>query len=150
MMRLGEYIDRELVLPSLASTGKAEVLRELTEALAAHHPNVDAGLALAVLLDREGLGTTGIGEGVAIPHGKLASLERIILCVGRSQKGVDFEALDFKPCTIFFLVLAPEQMTGIHLRILAHISRLLKDEHFRKDFYDAKDRDALFALLQGY
>jgi len=150
MMRLSEYIEKELVLPDLASTGKTEVLHELTEALAAHHPGLDAGLALAVLLDREGLGTTGIGEGVAIPHGKLASLEHIILCIGRSRKGVDFESLDFKPCSIFFLVLAPEQMTGIHLRILAHISRLLKDDHFRKDFFEAKDRDALFALLQGY
>lgn len=149
-MHLGEFIDKELVFPALVATGKAEVLRELTEALAARHAGVDAAQSLAVLLDREGLGTTGIGEGVAIPHGKLACLERIIICVGRSLKGVDFDALDFKPCNIFFLVLAPEQMTGIHLRILAHISRLLKDEHFRRDFFDAKDRDALFALLQGY
>lgn len=149
-MRLEEYIDKELVLPDLSATSKAEVLRELTEALAARHPGVDAGRALAVLLDREGLGTTGIGEGVAIPHGKLASLERIILCVGRSRRGVDFDALDFKPCTIFFLVLAPEQMTGVHLRILAHISRLLKDDSFRKEFFEADDRDALFALLQSF
>jgi PTS system nitrogen regulatory IIA component len=63
---------------------------------------------------------------------------------------VDFEALDFKPCTIFFLVLAPEQMTGIHLRILAHISRLIKDENFRKEFFDAPDRAALFTLLKAY
>jgi len=148
-MHLAEYIDRELVLPDLTSTGKAEVLREMTAALAARHPDVDAAEALAVLLDREGLGTTGIGEGVAIPHGKLAELKQIILCVGRSTKGVDYDALDFKPCTIFFLVLAPEQMTGIHLRILAHISRLLKDESFRKDFEQAKDREALFALLKA-
>ena len=149
-MRLDEYIDRQLVLPALASTAKAEVLREMTLAIAVRHPELDAGRALAVLLDREGLGTTGIGDGVAIPHGKLADLPGVILCVGRSQKGVDFEALDFKPCTIFFLVLAPEQMTGIHLRILAHISRLIKDDSFRKDFYEAADQDALYALLQSY
>lgn len=149
-MRLDEYIDKDLVLPDLYSTSKSEVLREMTEALAACHPNVDAAQALAVLMDREGLGTTGIGEGVAIPHGKLPSLTRIILCVGRSRKGVEFDSLDFKPCTIFFLVLAPEQMTGIHLRILAHISRLLKDESFRKDFFEAEDRDALYALLRSF
>ncbi|GAB6125442.1 PTS sugar transporter subunit IIA [Humidesulfovibrio idahonensis] len=149
-MRLDEYLDRDLVLPELASTTKPDVLREMTGAIAARHPHLDAELALSVLLDREGLGTTGIGDGVAIPHGKLPALENIIVLVARSKMGVDFEALDFKPCNIFFLVLAPEQMTGIHLRILAHISRLIKDESFRKDFFDAPDRDALFKLLQSY
>jgi len=149
-MRLDEYLDRELVLPELVSSTKSEVLREMTGAIAARHPHLDAELALAVLLDREGLGTTGIGDAVAIPHGKLPGLESIIVLVARSKMGVDFEALDFKPCSIFFLVLAPEQMTGIHLRILAHISRLIKDDSFRKDFYDAKDQDALYKLLLSY
>lgn len=149
-MRLDEYLDRELVLPALAATSKPDVLREMTMAIAARHPQLDADLALSVLLDREGLGTTGIGDGVAIPHGKLPTLTNIILLVGRSLHGVDFEALDFKPCSIFFLVLAPEQMTGIHLRILAHISRLIKDDSFRKDFFEAEDREGLMRLLQSY
>ncbi len=149
-MRLDEYLDPELVLPNLQASTKSEVLREMTGAIAARHPHLDADLALSVLLDREGLGTTGIGDGVAIPHGKLPSLTNIILLVGRSLHGVDFEALDFKPCSIFFLVLAPEQMTGIHLRILAHISRLIKDDSFRRDFFEAEDSDALLRLLQSY
>jgi len=149
-MRLDEYLDRDLVLPELSASTKPDVLREMTAAIAARHPHLDAGLALAVLLDREGLGTTGIGDGVAIPHGKLPALANIIVLVGRSKQGVDFEALDFKPCSIFFLVLAPEQMTGIHLRILAHISRLIKDDSFRKEFFEAEDRDALYRLLQSY
>lgn len=149
-MRLDEYLDPDLVLPSLQATTKSEVLREMTGAIAARHPHLDADLALSVLLDREGLGTTGIGDGVAIPHGKLPALSNIIVLVGRSLHGVDFEALDFKPCNIFFLVLAPEQMTGIHLRILAHISRLIKDDSFRRDFFEAADRDALYRLLQSY
>lgn len=149
-MRLDEYLDRELVLPDLQAAAKSQALREMTGAVAARHPHLDADQALAVLLDREGLGTTGIGDGVAIPHGKLATLSNIVLLVARSNKGVDFDALDFKPCSIFFLVLAPEQMTGIHLRILAHISRLIKDESFRKEFFEAPDRDALFKLLASY
>lgn len=149
-MRLDEYIDPALVLPDLAATSKTGVLEEMTAAIAGRHPHLDAGLALSVLLDREGLGTTGIGDGVAIPHGKLPALESIIMLVGRSREGVEFESLDFKPCNIFFLVLAPEQMTGIHLRILAHISRLIKDDSFRKEFFEAPDRDALFKLLQSY
>ena len=148
-MQLSEYLTRELVLPDLKATAKAAVLEEMTAALAAQNPALDAERALAVLLDRESLGTTGIGDGVAIPHGKLPNLERIVLCVGRSKAGVDFSALDYKPCTTFFLVLAPEQVTGMHLRILAHISRLLKDESFRRDFAEARDGDALFRLLQA-
>ncbi len=149
-MRLDEYLDRELVLPDLQAVTKSLALREMTGAVAARHPHLDADHALAVLLDREGLGTTGIGDGVAIPHGKLTELSSIVVLVARSKKGVDFDALDFKPCTIFFLVLAPEQMTGIHLRILAHISRLIKDESFRREFFEAPDREALFKLLQSY
>ena len=94
-MRLDEYLDRDLVLPELASTTKPEVLREMTGAIAARHPHLDAELALSVLLDREGLGTTGIGDGVAIPHGKLPALENIIVLVARSKMGVDFDLL---PC----------------------------------------------------
>lgn len=149
-MRLDEYLDRELVLPDLQAVAKSLALREMTGAVSVRHPHLDADHALAVLLDREGLGTTGIGDGVAIPHGKLAELSSIVVLVARSRKGVDFDSLDFKPCTIFFLVLAPEQMTGIHLRILAHISRLIKDESFRKEFFEAPDREALFKLLQSY
>lgn len=149
-MRLDDYIDPQLVLPELAASGKKEVLREMAQALSARHPHLDADAALAVLMDREALGTTGIGDGVAIPHGKLPQLENIIVLVGRSKQGVEFEALDFKPCRIFFLVLAPEQMTGIHLRILAHISRLIKDESFRQEFFEAADGPALYRLLEAY
>jgi RNase adapter protein RapZ len=98
------------------------------------HPELDVEKAYRVLLEREQLGSTGIGEGVAIPHGKMAELDRIILVVGRSTTGVDFAALDFRPCTIFFLVLAPEHVAGLHLRILAHVSRLLRDDAFRGAF----------------
>ena len=108
-------------------------------------------MALSVLLDREGLGTTGIGDGVAIPHGKLPALSSIIVLVGRSRQGVDFEALDFKPCTLFFLVPRPgadDRDSPAHF--LAHISRLIKDDSFRKEFFEAADRDALFKLLQAY
>lgn len=146
-MLLGEYIDKSLVLPDLRATDKTAVLREMTAALEAALPTVDAEAALAVLLDREGLGTTGIGDGIAIPHGKIGGLDHIVLCIGRSLHGVDFESLDYKPCTMFFLVLAPEQVAGMHLRILAQISRQLKDESFRRDFLEAPDRDALYALL---
>ena len=146
-MRLVDYLHKELVLPDLKAKTKSEVLRELVTPVGEVVPGFDLEQAHRVLMDREYLGTTGIGDGVAIPHGKLDFLENIILVVGRSLEGVDFEALDFKPCSIFFLVLAPEQVAGMHLRILAHISRLLKDDQFRSSFTDAADRDTLWRLM---
>ena len=148
-MKLGDFLDKELVLPELAAGTKKSVLAELVAAVGVKVPGLDADAALNVLMEREGLGTTGIGDGVAIPHGKMDSLEDIVLVVGRSSKGVDFEALDFKPCHVFFLVLAPEQVAGMHLRILAGISRLLKDENFRSSFISAADKDELWRLLAG-
>jgi len=146
-MKLSDFLDRDLVLPELAAQTKTEVLTELVAALGRKLPDLDEEKTLQVLLEREHLGTTGIGEGVAIPHGKMEDLQEIILVVGRSRRGVDFDALDFKPCTIFFLVLAPEQVAGTHLRILATISRLLRDESFRRSFHAAADRDELWRLL---
>lgn len=146
-MKLEEYLDRALVLPELRATSKSAVLAELIAPVAGVLPGFDAQQALRVLLERELLGSTGIGDGIAIPHGKLPGLPRIVLVAGRGRHGVDFDALDRKPCTIFFLVLAPEQVAGMHLRLLAHISRLLKDEAFRREFLSAPDKEALWKLL---
>lgn len=148
-MKLGDYLEKELIIPALASASKAEALAELISPLASITPSLDAENAVSVLLEREKLGTTGIGDGIAIPHGKLESLDKIRVIVGRSANGVEFEALDFKPCHIFFLVLAPEQVAGLHLRLLAQISRLLKDEHFRTAFLQAEDEEALWKLLKN-
>lgn len=147
-MLIADYLHKNLVLPDLAAVAKSEALTELVEPLKSEFPDLDLTNALQVLLEREQLGTTGIGDGVAIPHGKLVGLDRIILVVGRSRQGVRFESLDGKSCTIFFLVLAPEQAAGMHLRILAHISKLLKDEGFRRSFLEAEGRDELYTLLK--
>ena len=148
-MKLGTFLDKDLVAPELSARTKSEVLAELVEVLSRKVPNLDPKTAHRILLEREGLGTTGIGYGVAIPHGKMASLKQIVLAVGRSEEGVEFDSLDFKPCFIFFLVLAPERAAGTHLRILANISRLLKDEDFRASFMDANGHDELWRLLAG-
>jgi PTS system nitrogen regulatory IIA component len=146
-MKLGDYLEKDLILPNLTSDSKSGVLMELMASVAKVNPEMDTDQAVRVLLDREKLGTTGIGDSIAIPHGKLENLENVIVVVGRSPEGVEYEALDHKPCSIFFLVLAPEQVAGMHLRILAQISRVLKDEVFRKRFMDAADRNELWSLL---
>ncbi|WP_461209492.1 PTS sugar transporter subunit IIA [Desulfocurvus sp. DL9XJH121] len=148
-MKLGDLLDKDLVLPTLSARTKTEVLAELVAAVAQREQGLDQKAALAVLQEREKLGTTGIGDGIAIPHGKLENIENILVAVGRSEEGVEFEALDHKPCRIFFLVLAPEQVAGMHLRVLAHISRLLKDDQFRKAFLVADDAEDLWRLVKG-
>ncbi|MEA4856641.1 MAG: PTS sugar transporter subunit IIA [Solidesulfovibrio sp.] len=146
-MKLEDYLQPDFVIGELAAESKAAVLAELVAPLSRRWPDFDAAKARQVLLDRESLGTTGIGDAVAIPHGKMESLQQIVIVVGRSLKGVNFDALDFKPCRIFFLVLAPEHVAGLHLRILAHISRLLSDESFRRAFLGAADDAALWRVL---
>lgn len=149
-MRLGEFLRKDFVLDDLKSGDKSEVLAELVAPVAAAFPEVNAERALRVLMERENLGTTGIGDGVAIPHGKMDSLKEIVIVTGRSTSGVDFEALDHKPCRIFFLVLAPEHVAGMHLRILAQISRLLSDESFRGAFLEAQDRESLWRVVTSH
>lgn len=148
-MQLKDYLDEEFIIPELQATSKSDVLKELIAPLGKKHPNLDLEKAHHVLVEREHLGSTGIGEGVAIPHGKMADLENILLVVGRSSHGIDFAALDFKQCHIFFLVLAPEQVAGLHLRILAHVSRLLRDETFRRNFLASGDKRSLWQLLEN-
>jgi len=148
-MKLGDYLKRGYILSELSATTKKQVLTELVTPLGQENAEMDTDQAVRVLLEREGLGTTGIGDGIAIPHGKMESIDKISVVVGRSTKGIEFEALDFKPCHIFFLVMAPEQVAGMHLRLLAHISRLLKDENFRQTFLSAEDDEALWKLLKN-
>ncbi|ACS80309.1 PTS sugar transporter subunit IIA [Maridesulfovibrio salexigens] len=146
-MNITDNLAKDLVIHELQASDKSEVLKELVSTLKDAGLEVDVENALKVLNDREKLGTTGIGDGIAIPHGKLECLEEIVVVVGRSSEGVDFESLDMQPCKIFFMVLAPEQGAGAHLKVLAQISRQLKDEAFRQAFIDTGDKQELLKLL---
>jgi PTS system nitrogen regulatory IIA component len=149
-MRLADYLRRDFLLDDLKASTKDEVMAELVSPLGKVWPDFDLDKAKRVLMDRESLGSTGIGESVAIPHGKMDGLEEIVILAARSLGGVDFQALDHKPCHIFFLVLAPEHVAGLHLRILAQISRLLSDEDFRRQFMEAPDKEALWQVLSSH
>ncbi|SMF43372.1 PTS sugar transporter subunit IIA [Desulfovibrio gilichinskyi] len=146
-MIINDNLDKELVLFELESSDKEGVLREMVTVLNAKGVKLDVETALKVLMTREKLGTTGIGDGIAIPHGKLDCLEDIFVVVGRSGSGIDFEALDGEPCHIFFMVLAPDQGAGTHLKVLAQISRQLKDATFREAFKNAQNQQELLNLL---
>lgn len=146
-MQLSDYFDPDLLVHDLKGTTKTAVLKEMLIPLQKKIAALDLDKAHSILLERESLGSTGIGDGVAIPHGKMEELSDIFVVVARSENGIDFDALDTKPCQIFFLVLAPENVAGLHLRILAQISRLLKDPGFRQDFLQAESREGLARLL---
>lgn len=145
-MRILDVLKEETIISELNATDKKGVLEELAGPVA-QASGVDQEEMVRVLLERERLGSTGIGDGIAIPHGKLKSLESLLVGFGRSHKGVDFEAIDGKPAHIFFLLLAPENSTGAHLRMLARLSRLLKDSTFRQRLMTAADQRSLYMAI---
>ena len=141
-----DILREESIISELNATDKKGVLEELTGPVA-EASGVDREEMVRVLLERERLGSTGIGDGIAIPHGKLKSLRSLLVGFGRSLKGVEFEAIDGKPAYLFFLLMAPENSTGAHLQMLARISRLLKDNTFRERLMTAADRSNLYRAI---
>ena len=147
-MRIEDILAPELVVAELAATTKAGVLDELASLAASRHPEIDRARLIEALDEREKLNSTALGEGVAIPHGKLPGLRRVFAAFGRSPAGVDFQSLDGKPTHLFFLLVAPEESAGAHLKALARISRLLKDEGFRSRLRTAPDAESLFRTIR--
>jgi len=147
-MNISELLNERLILPNLAGTTKQDVMEEVVEHLATVQQGINAGELLKALLEREKLGSTGIGNGIAIPHGKLAGLSDIILVFARSIGGVPFEAIDGKPIHLIFLLVAPANSTGGHLKALARLSRLLKNDAFRRALLTAPTaQDILGAII---
>lgn len=146
-MKITEILSSERVLPSLKGTTKAAVLNELAECLCKDHSEVGLDRLVAVLSEREALGSTAIGDGIAIPHGKLRGLSQIVGVFGRSAEGIDFESLDGKPTRLFFLLVAPEDSASLHLKALARVSRLMRDGGFRQRLLEAADGPAIFRLI---
>ncbi len=147
-MKLLDIVSPGGVVDDLQAETKEGVLREMSEVAATSVPSLSVQSLTSILLDRESLGSTGIGDGVAIPHGKVPGLTRLVAVFGRSRAGVQFHSLDGKPAHLFFLVMAPEQSAGMHLKALARISRLLKDARFRSSLLDARDADDLRRILK--
>ena len=141
-------MSEELVVASLGASDRDAVLLELVERIAAVHGTLDAQAVQRVLVARERIGSTGVGQGIAIPHARLAGLDRPIACFGRSEPGVEFGALDHEPVHLFMALLAPDGAAGVHLKALARASRMFKDEAFRGELQRASDRSELWRLLR--
>ena len=146
-MPILEFLDPDSVVPSLRARAKKQVLQELSAQAARRLPGLDEREVFETLLQRERLGSTGIGDGVAIPHGKLPGFDRLFGLVARLDKPVDFEALDGQPVDIAFLLLAPEGAGADHLKALAQVARVLREPGILERIRAARDASALYALL---
>ncbi|HMA66314.1 MAG TPA: PTS sugar transporter subunit IIA [Desulfosalsimonadaceae bacterium] len=146
-MKILDFLYEETILTDLQATDKKGVLEELTLPVA-RVAQTDHKELVRVLIEREHLGSTGIGDGIGIPHGKLRSLHQLILGFGLSRKGVNFEALDQRPTHVFFLLLTPDDSAGEHLQLLARISKLLKDDGFKSRLMNASDPQEVIRTIE--
>jgi nitrogen PTS system EIIA component len=147
VMKLSEILAIENIIPELKAKDKKGVLGELAEVIANYDANIDKGMLVKVLIEREHLGSTGIGDGVAIPHGKLSTVKQPIVSFGRSKKGLDFDSMDGQPAFLFFLLLAPENSSGVHLQVLTKIARILKSSTFRKELMQVNSREEIYQTI---
>ncbi len=147
-MKISEILHRSAIIADLKSNDKKGVLEELAAAVS-DMAHTDSNSILKVLLEREQLGSTGIGGGIGIPHGKLKAIDSIVVGFGLSRGGVDFDSLDNKPVHIFFLLITPENSTGSHLKVLAQISRLLKQSDFKDRLMKSQSVDDIIDVIHG-
>ncbi|MCP4397355.1 MAG: PTS sugar transporter subunit IIA [bacterium] len=146
-MKLTDILAESSIVADLQASEKTEVLEHLVEAVITTHPELETQEILDVLLEREKLGSTGIGDGIAIPHGKSANVTQIISGFGLSKEGIDFDSLDGKPANLFFLLVAPENSVGVHLKMLARISRMLKNSDFQKKLLQANSQQEIYQVI---
>ena len=147
-MKIVDFLSEKAITGDLKAGKKDDVIRELIDLLAKAEGIKNKDELVKVLLNRETLGSTGIGQGVGIPHGKSNTVKKLIAAFGICHAGVNFDALDGEPVYIFFLLVAPEDSAGPHLKGLARISRLLKDKFFRESLKALTDEKAILKLIR--
>jgi len=145
-MKILDALKKEAILADLKSADKRGVLEELSDPVSSLL-NIEKENLVNILMERENLGSTGIGGGIGIPHGKLKNLESLVLGFGLSRQGVDFESMDGRPTHIFFLLVTPENSTGLHLKLLARISRILKNDPFKAKLMAASSADEIIDII---
>ena len=146
-MNIVDLLAADRIMPDLQANNKRGALEELAKTLVNGPDGLSLQTVMEVLLDRERLGSTGIGDNIAIPHGKLPQLSQLKLSFGRSLKGVDFDSMDGKPSHLFFLLLAPVNSAGLHLKALAKISRMLMSQPFRDNLMKASGAEEIYRLI---
>ena len=146
-MRLEDILVEKNIVSELKASEKRDLLDEMVEVIVSFEKSINRDELLEVLLEREQLGSTGIGHGVAIPHGKISGLKQIIVAFGRSKTGIDFQSMDEKPVYLFFMIIAPENSTAAHLKVLSQISSILKDSAMRKKLTKAGSSKDIYSII---
>jgi PTS system nitrogen regulatory IIA component len=146
-MKVTDFLAADMIVSDLHSDTKTGVLGELASHLAGRMVGVDAVILKKVLEERELLASTAIGDGIAIPHGKLDAVGRLVGTLGRARQGIEFESIDGKPTHLVFMLVAPASSTGVHLKALARLSRLFRDADFRQRLMAAPDAPAMYQVI---
>ena len=149
-MRVLDFLDKDSIELNLKAKTKKEVIEELVEILMKRNIIIDKKVAIDSLLEREELGSTGVGQSIAIPHSKTKGVKELIGAFGVSKQGVEFDALDGEPVNIFFLLLAPEGAAGLMLKALARVSNFLKNKYYRKKILEAASTATRVAIMKRY
>lgn len=148
-MELTDFITPQLIKLELASTQKVDAIKELIALLDKAGYVTDAEAFLKSVLEREKVGSTGIGKGIAIPHSRTSTVREVVVAVGRSMDGIEFEALDNKPVHLIFLIAAPIESGGLYLKALARLSRLLRYQEFRNELMEAKSVEDVLKVISS-
>jgi PTS system nitrogen regulatory IIA component len=146
-MKVTDFLGPEMIVSDLASKTKLGVLDELSQHVASHMSGVDSNTLRRVLEERELLASTAIGDGIAIPHGKLETVGRLVGALGRARQGIEFESIDGRPTYLVFMLAAPASSTGVHLKALARLSRLFRDADFRDRLMAAPDSASMYRVI---
>lgn len=146
-MKITDVLKKDCIILSLKSKKKEHIIKELTDHLAPNQSDFNKAFAYETIMEREKLCSTALDAGVAIPHGKMSSINNFLAVFGRSIEGVDFESLDGKPTFLFFLLISPDNSSGLHLKLLAKISKIFKIPEFREKVLKAKDVEEIYELI---
>ncbi|NIP44850.1 MAG: PTS sugar transporter subunit IIA [candidate division Zixibacteria bacterium] len=148
-MKLSKFTEEELITFSLKGEDKEDIIEELVDIASKSKLVRDRDELLKDIIERENLVTTGVGYGVAFPHAKTKAVKGIVIAFGRSDKGIDFDAMDKKPVNLFFLIAAPEDAIGAHLNVMARLSFLMKSEENREKLLKVNNKGELLAILDS-
>jgi PTS system nitrogen regulatory IIA component len=147
-MQLSELLNEDAITLSLKARDKESSIKELVQLLESAHRVDTKGEILSKVLQRESMMSTGIGNGVAIPHGKTRLLDQLVAACGVSRAGIDFDSMDGEPATLFILLVSPESLRGPHVKALANVSRLLKEESVRDSLRNSENSAQFLAILR--
>lgn len=148
-MELTEFISPQLVRLELSSAKKVDAIKELIDLLDGAGCLTDADAFFKSVLEREKVGSTGIGKGIAIPHSRTAAVREVVVAIGRSKSGIEFDSLDNRPVHLIFLIAAPIESGGLYLKALARLSRLLRYQEFRNELMEAKTVEEVINVISS-